>query len=94
MKVVNVPDGIEKQLNIVENDSAKADRDIRAKYLITFKEGVANEVLWDILMQCNFMGQLDPNDKAAIGRYNAGLEIAEKAGVLKAIARHIFGITI
>lgn len=103
MNQPNQLDGIEKQLNIGVQSKAVADyqREIRAKYLMVFKEGIAVEVLGDILALCGFPGSagdihygLDPNDKAMIGRFNVGIEIAEKAGVLKAIAGHIFGLTI
>jgi len=75
-------------------------REIRAKYGKVFREGIARDVLADILTSCGFPGvtgsvylSLDPDDKAMIGRFNVGLEIAEKAGVLKAIGNHIFGLT-
>ena len=92
---------LEQQLNIgvQKNAVSEYQREIRAKYLLTFKEGIALEVLGDILALCGFPGAtgsihygLDPDDKAMIGRFNVGLEIAEKAGVLKAIAGHILGL--
>jgi hypothetical protein len=93
MKAVNQPD-IEQQLNIGIHGEESIERTIRAKYLMVFKDGIGQEVLRDILLICGFMGQLNPDDKAMVGRYNAGLEIAEKAGVLKAIASHILGLKV
>ena len=79
--------------------AAEYQREIRAKYSLLFREGIAREVLADILHTCGFPGtagsvyqSLDPDDKAAIGKFNLGLEIAEKAGVLEAIGKHILGL--
>lgn len=76
-------------------------REICAKYGLLFRKGVGREVLGDILALCGFPGSagnihygLDPNDPASIGRYNVGIEIARKAGVLEAIGQHILGLNI
>jgi hypothetical protein len=75
------------------------DNEIRAKYEMVFRQGDGREVLGDILRFCNFPGSagstylsLDPDDKIMVGRFNVGLEIAEKAGVLEAIGTHILGL--
>jgi hypothetical protein len=84
-----------------QKDIIDYQSEIRAKYKIVFKQGAAREVLGDILALCGFPGStgsihygLNPDDKAMIGRFNVGLEIAGKAGVLDAIGTHILGINL
>ena len=78
---------------------AEYQREMQAKYRMLFKEEVGREVLGDILSLCGFPGAtgeahngLDPNNPAEIGRFNVGIDIAKKAGVLKSIGTHILGI--
>jgi hypothetical protein len=70
----------------------KARSEIRAKYHLLFREGIGREVLKDILNMCHFGVTLDPDNKVQVAEYNVGLVIAEKAGVLDGINKHIFGL--
>ena len=89
--------------HIEENEDAVSgyQREMRAKYVMVFREGIGREVLGDILALCGFPGStgsihfgLDPTNQSEIGRFNVGLEIASKAGTLKAIGEHILALNI
>ena len=88
-------DNVEKRQEII----SKYQSNIRAKYGMTFRDGIGREVLGDILALCGFPGAtgefhngFDPNNPSDIGRLNVGIEIAAKAGVLRLIGTHILGI--
>lgn len=75
------------------------ERDIRAKYGQVFREGLGREVFADILRLCNFPGSagsiymsLDPDNKEQIGKFNIGLAIAERSGLLEQIGIHFLGL--
>lgn len=100
-KLEHDPLNLEKEIGLDKSQNAVLEyqREISAKYKLVFKTGVAREVLGDILALCGFPGAtgsfhygLNPDDKSEIGRFNVGLEIAEKAGVLEAIGTHILGL--
>ena len=79
--------------------NAKYDQEIRANYAALFRSPMGRKVLRDILDSCYFPGSrggiymsIDPDNKEMIGRFNAGLEIAEKAGILNTIGVQLLGI--
>ena len=83
----------------LDANNAKYDAEIRANYAVLFRSPIGRKVLRDILDSCYFPGSrggvyisIDPENKEMIGRFNTGLEIAEKAGILNAIGAHVLGI--
>jgi len=87
------------EIEIQIENAKRYKKEIRNKYSMLFREGIGREVLADILHNCHFPGttgsiyeSLDPNNKELIGRYNVGLEIAEKAGILQSIGVHVLGL--
>lgn len=91
------PAEIEKQtgLDKSQDGSLEYQHEISAKYRLVFSEGVAREVLGDILAECAFPGSVgdvyleDSFTAEDIGRFRVGVKIARKAGVLGAIGAHI-----
>lgn len=62
------------------NKQAVERRQLQAKYRQVFGTGYGPEVLTDILSECHFAEDADPENPSQIGAQNLGLKILYKIG--------------